>query len=218
MKTKILVLLFVLLVAVSIIMIVIAKKNKQKDEAASNGNAGTGGTKPNSVAAPAPAANVAPVVVAETTTFPLKYGSRGKAVKVIQIACGLTGTAVDGIWGNATEREINSRYEFNTFVKQDFYHWFIEPAYGNDMFPLKAGQTNNWIGAVQVVLGLSGTRYWGDGTTAAVKAATGKTELTASDYERLISLALGLTDAQTINTAAQVLANGNQIAYGWGFQ
>lgn len=219
MKKTVIIILVVLLIGLSIAAVVLANKNKNKPKEANEKPKDKDGkpvpkTKGNG-AAPTLHTISKSAILTEKTNFPLKYGSRGMAVKMLQIYLGFRGKDVDGVWGNKTENEMAASFGFNDFYKEDFIKYIITPAYsstGNDGFNLFLAKSNGFIAAVQVALGYTGaniTGHWGNSMTGDVQKAIGKDEISPVDYDNMISLAIGIEDAQSIAAATTVINNNN---------
>lgn len=202
MAKKILIGVFVALAIAVIVLFFVVKNNKkkqQKKEDESN-NSNTGSNNNTSNTTPSN------VLVLEAAQFPLKNGSRGKAVKIIQALVGFSNKDVDGIWGSNTEKAVQKNLNLNSITENVFVQKVVHPAYSSTAFPLKNGSNNAFVKAVQIMVGADVDGIWGSGTEKAVLAATNKNSITAQDFANLIYKTFNIQPSKT-DVAAQAVGS-----------
>lgn len=114
--------------------------------------------------------------------FPIRKGSKGKGVQLVQITFD---APLTGVWDD----------QFNSFVqsitgnpalewsKADLFDYWFKTALTSESFPLVPGQSSGWIIGVQVMLGAKKfTDYYDQDTVNLVQKAIGKSEITLMDY------------------------------------
>ena len=116
----------------------------------------------------APVVETAPVVA--NSKFPLQLGSKGKLVQIVQIICGVN---IDGNWGAGTDKAVKEKIAKDGIITEKIFYDFatrnINASTASAMFPLIVGtKNNNYVKAIQVILGLTVDGNLGPKTMAAV--------------------------------------------------
>jgi hypothetical protein len=172
-------LIVVLLIALGIAVGVYFYFKKKNDDAKSavlnfvyNGNVTT--------PTPTPTPTATPVIL-PVGTAPLKIGSRGKMVQMVQVLCGVT---PDGIWGKNTQlaydktklKPINTVWEF---IK------IIAPEAGRTRFPLEFGKQNStsYVKILQIISNIKIDGIFGGAT----KDALEKSSVSFADYRNFLA-------------------------------
>lgn len=196
MAKKVLIIVLVVLAIAIAVLFFVAAKNKKKKQTESNTNDNTGtsnetttNTSSSNNSSSANTTTVSNVLVIEPTSFPLQLNSKGKAVKIIQALAGVT---IDGIWGANTDNAVKSKLGVSKIEAADFVKFVVTPAATSTAFPLKSGSSNNFVKAVQILVGSNPDGMWGTNTATAVKAVLNKTQLTPDDFAYLVYNALKL--------------------------
>ncbi len=132
------------------------------------------------VTTPTPTPAQTPVIL-PVGTAPLKIGSRGKMVQMVQVLLGVT---PDGIWGNNTQlvsnkkklKPINTVWEF---IK------IIAPEAGSVRFPLEVGKQNSssYVKILQIIFNQKIDGVFGEAT----KAAVGKSSVSFTEYKNFLA-------------------------------
>ncbi len=198
MNKKLIIGLIISLAIVVLVYIFIKEKNKKKLQASTLLNNNTVApvvpiTTPTTATPPYSGGGgyTAPTVPQNNqgTTFPIVVGSTGIIVKIVQAALGLK---VDGVYGAKTDIAVKAA-NVDLSTAQKFIDKFIstttEQYKAN--FPLKKGSKNNYVKAVQILLGLTPDGVFGAGTEKAVKDATGKIQLFHSDFTAMFQVLTG---------------------------
>lgn len=203
MAKKILIGVFIALAVAVIVLFFVVKNNKkkqQKEEEAESNNSNNSNNNSTSSTTPSN------VLVLEAVQFPLKNGSKGKAVKIIQALVGFSNKDVDGIWGSNTEKAVQQYLNTNSISQSVFVQKVVQPAYTATVFPLKNGSNNAYVKAVQIMVGADVDGIWGSGTEKAVLAATNKNSITAQDFANLIYKTFNIQPSKT-DVAAQAVGS-----------
>lgn len=178
--------LIVLMVVVLIVAIILLFSYKLKG-ANKNSNTLPGATNPGTNSG----VNLS-TVSTEKTKFPLRYGSKGKAVKMIQYYFGIS---VDGVWGNETENTVRENLGTDQITEQFFEDSILAAAYDFDRrFPITSGMRDSIvIPDIQIMLEIPVTETFDNETKKAVVAAFGKDSISQNDYLYLANKILGVS-------------------------
>lgn len=117
--------------------------------------------------------------------FPIRKGSKGKGVQLVQITFDAPLTGVwDDDFNNFVRKETgNPSLEWS---KADLFDYWFKPALTSESFPLRPGQSSGWIIGVQVMLGAKKfTDYYDQDTVNLVQKAIGKNEIKLMDYLKI---------------------------------
>ncbi len=129
--------------------------------------------------------------MANFTFFPLKMGSTGKAVQLVQLAVGISPS---GIYNAATANAVKSKIGAPEISAIQFLSIFtglglIDIHYN---FPLLLNVNNSFTKDLQILLGISPTGNFDMMTEQALIKATGKDQLTYENFVNLICNTLGI--------------------------
>lgn len=114
--------------------------------------------------------------------FPIRKGSKGKGVQLVQITFDAPPTGVwdDNFNDHVKKQTGNDSLEWS---KADLFDYWFKTALTSETFPLVPGQSSGWIIAVQVMLGANKfTDFYDQDTVALVKNAIGKDTISLMDY------------------------------------
>lgn len=135
-------------------------------------------------------------------SFPLKLGSSGKAVKMMQV---LFEIPVTGNFDNAMLYQCQQQNGGNTVTVQEFINWITPSA---DQFPVQKGSTGELTQFVQILCGTDVDGSFGSKTEAALKQATGQTYINSYySFFSLVSVVLGINIEYSNTTATETVAN-----------
>lgn len=185
MQKNFLVILFVVLAIAVAALFFVAKQaaKKKAAQAGGNGTAANPATTTGTTAA-------TPTPAAAATTFPLKMGSKGKAVQLVQVILKLT---PDGVWGNQTQQALQARLGITQLSATDYINLVLKPAFNSSLLPITYSSNNDYVKAVQIVLGVSPSNgNWGNLTNEAVQKATGLTKMDAMQWAKFIASQTGI--------------------------
>jgi peptidoglycan hydrolase-like protein with peptidoglycan-binding domain len=179
-------LLIVLLIALGIsigVYLWLQKKNKEKFSVAATPKdaAPAGDNQP-----PANPAHDTPRTL-PPGHFPLKKGSKGKAVQMLQV---IVGVKPDSVWGEATDLAVK-RAALPEYNGQIYASQFLGYTTGlgkapSATWPLSTGSAGNYVKAVQIMLGQKIDGKFGPGTAAAVRSVLGHGTVTDTEFLQLI--------------------------------
>lgn len=124
-------------------------------------------------------------ITMQTGSFPLKMGSKGKLVQMIQV---IVGVKPDGIWGKGTENAVQSKLKTNSIDAVKFMV-YVSAKSGTPDFPLKLGSKGNYVKAVQILTDQKIDGIFGNATRDAVYKITGNTTVTQDDFTNLVKRA-----------------------------
>lgn len=125
----------------------------------------------------------------DSPTFPLVKGSKGTAVKLLQILVGVT---PDGDFGSITEAASVKALGTGSISKEMFVAKCVDGAAGDADFPLTVGENSNYIQALQALLHIRITGTWGDEMTQKLSSMVLNSTCTAADYIRIVKDTLSL--------------------------
>lgn len=114
--------------------------------------------------------------------FPIRKGSRGKGVQLVQITFD---SPVTGVWDDTFNDHVKKQTGNDSleWSKKDLFDYWFKTALTSETFPLVPGQSSGWIVAVQVMLGANKfTDYYDQDTVNLVKKAIGKDTISLMDY------------------------------------
>jgi len=174
MKRKtLLIIVSIVIVVIIVIAVMISNYNKKKQQQLLNSYVAGSNT---------------PVVIdtkKAASVFPLKKGSTGKAVKLIQISAG---TDVDGIFGPITEQKVKARFKTGEVTIEAFKDLWIDRINNFlDAFPLKKGDKSNWVKALNVLIdNEKADNVFDDNTLQKVQKLIGREKVSAIDFTQLI--------------------------------
>lgn len=131
---------------------------------------------------------VIPVVEMGVAKFPLKFGSRGKAVQFMQV---IVGVAPDGVWGNGTDIAMQKLFKVakntgNEISLPDFISYSLIGS-GSVVWPLQIGSTGNYVKALQIMLNQKIDGKFGASTAAACIKIIGAPRCSRADFETLLT-------------------------------
>lgn len=194
MKKSVLIIIIVAAILLVLFFAVVLKKRKEAQEAAANGsddntktiytNTGGGGT---------PAPTPAPTV-ARDDSWPLKKGSKGERVKLLQVYLG--GLTPDGDFGAKTEAAVKVAFGKSTVEKNDLQPNVLRfNAVANreksvnpqgNFFPLMNGTVGFFVKMFQLGAGIAITGKYGNAEIAAAKKYFNTDTISAAQIQYLI--------------------------------
>ena len=123
--------------------------------------------------------------------FPLKYGSRGKAVQMLQVIVGVT---PDGTYGPATDLAVRTKLKVSgsgdgSISVQEFLTYVLGGS-GVGKWPLVNGDKNNYVKALQIMFNLKIDGVFGKNTANACTKMFGHAYCNASDFQMLVQRTL----------------------------
>lgn len=135
-------------------------------------------------------------------SFPLKSGSTGKAVKMMQV---LFEVPLTGKFDAATLYQCQQQNGGNDVTVQEFINW-ITPS--PDQFPVQKGSTGELTQFIQILCGADVDGNFGSKTEAALKQVTGQTYINSYySFFSLVSAVLGISINYNNDSVATQLSN-----------
>ncbi|MBS1579079.1 MAG: hypothetical protein JST29_05515 [Bacteroidetes bacterium] len=142
-------------------------------------------------------------------SFPLKLGSTGKAVKMMQV---LFEVPLTGKFDNATLYQCQQQNGGNDVTVQEFINW-ITPS--SDQFPVQKGSTGELTQFVQILCGADVDGNFGSKTEAALQQVSGQTYINSYySFFSLVSAVLGININYNNQSAATELTNAFNFSGG----
>lgn len=185
-KNKLLIFLIIALILAVGAYFYFKKKAEKQAALVTPGNPSNAGNAP----APSPhytPAPIAPVVALPAGKFPLKYGSTGKAVQMMQV---IVAMKPDGVWGTATDTALRRAFPaLNTTPEiglTDFLQYVLVRG-GIQSWPLATGSAGNYVKALQIMLGVKIDGKFGPNTAGACVKALGHPTCSQAEFRDLVS-------------------------------
>lgn len=127
----------------------------------------------------------------KNTKFPLKLGSNGKAVQIIQLKLGLQTT---GIYDKITQKLVMSKLGMTEVGSAYFMSIFTEiPANEkDDNFPIQVFSAGFYVKCLEILLGIEQSGKFDWKTDQALLKATGNSHLRYNDFLILMCQTLGI--------------------------
>ncbi len=196
MKKNILPILIVALLISVAAYFYIKKRNEKKAlETPPVKDANTGTQSPPIIAHQTPATTIGAVQAnpLPAGVFPLQYGSKGKAVQMLQV---LIGVKPDGIWGAATDLALRNAKIIpstgtGTLAISEFLMYVLGYS-GIGAWPLVKGMNNNYVKALQIMFNLKIDGIFGTSTASACVSALGHPSCSAAEFQMLVKRNLNI--------------------------
>lgn len=119
-------------------------------------------------------------------SFPLKKGSRGKLVQMIQV---IAGVKPDGVWGNGTDTAVRNKLKTSSIDEIKFFV-LVSANSGPGDFPLEKGSRGNYVKALQIMFGKPIDGIFGRETEATILASIKQSKVTKDDFVALVKYML----------------------------
>lgn len=138
------------------------------------------------------------------TSFPLKKGSTGKAVKIMQMFFGLP---ITGTFDDAMNYQCGIKNHSNQITAQDFIDW-VTP--NPEQFPAQKGSSGEVTTVIQILCGTEADGKFGNNTANALYSVTGSQSINSYlEYFTLISAVLGISISYNNATQSNTTVTDN---------